>query len=106
MSGSLEERVAKLERDQQELWSATSSHFIELREYIGDTLKSHFEKFGAQLDERFTTIDQRFVRIDQRFDRLESKLDLFISTQGGINRRHDRRLSALERRLRTQRRKE
>lgn len=119
MSGSLEERVAKLEHDQQEMPSEVSSHFIELRAYFGDTLRSQLAELEARLEKRFSRIDERFSRIDerlgtidgrlttidQRFDRLESKLDVFIETQGGINRRQDRRLGAVERKLRTPRRR-
>jgi hypothetical protein len=115
MAGSLGVRVRKLERELESTTAAASVHFLEIRTYIEEALRSRFaaldkrlgERFAQidqrfdQIDQRFDQIDQRFDQIDQRFDRLEAKLDLFIDTQGGINRAHHRRLSTIERRAKS-----
>ena len=152
----LETRVRKVENELREVSTAAASHFVELREFFEDGLRSltrQLHEFSArtndrftkidrrfeqmdrrldqmdrrfeqidkrfeqidkrfeqidkrfeQIDKRFEQIDKRFEQIDKRFDRLESKLDLFIHTQGGINRVVDRRLRRLEKRRSTSKR--
>ena len=63
------------------------------------------EKRMDFLEKRMDFLEKRMDALEKRMDagfaRLESRLDLFIATQGGINRRVDRELRALKRRPRT-----
>lgn len=111
----LETRVRIVEEELRSSSSAAASHFVELHEFFRDGQRSLTRQMQAlstrindrfakidrrfeQIDRRFEQIDRRFEQIDRRFDRLEAKLDLFIRTQGGINRAFDRRLRRLEKR--------
>jgi chromosome segregation ATPase len=159
----LETRVRKVEDEVRETSTAAAVHFVELRDFFQDGLRSlsrqvrqlstrvdglstrvdllaarmderfakvdkrfeqidkrfeqidkrfeqidkrfeQIDKRFEQIDKRFEQIDKRFEQIDKRFDRLEAKLDLFIQTQGGINRSFERRLRRLEKRLSTPKR--
>ena len=97
----LETRVRIVEEELRSSSSAAASHFVELREFFQDgqrSLTRQMQELSTRINDRFAKIDRRFEQIDRRFDRLEAKLDLFIRTQGGINRAFDRRLRRLEKR--------
>jgi chromosome segregation ATPase len=114
---TLEARVERLERNAKDTEDAVSAHFVEFRAFFEETLRplagriDFLEKRMDRVEKRMDGLEKRMDGLERRMDglerrmgaleigfgRLESKLDLFIATQGGINRRVDRELRALTR---------
>jgi chromosome segregation ATPase len=96
LSARISEQFGKIERQFQRI-----DRKFEQIDRKFEQIDRKFEQIDRrfeQIDRRFEQIDRRFEQIDQRLDRLEAKLDLFIKTQGAINRDFERRLRRLEKR--------